>query len=50
MRWTYRHEMRHLLELAGFPNAVEYSDFVGSPPAYGREQVWIARRPALRES
>ncbi len=48
MRWTYRYEMRHLLELAGFTDAVEYSDFAGSPPAYGREQVWIARRPVER--
>lgn len=52
LRWTYRYEMRHLLELAGFSGALagfsgadEYSDFAGLPPAYGREQVWVARRP-----
>jgi hypothetical protein len=22
----------------------EYSDYRGSPPAYGKEQVWIAER------
>jgi len=45
LRWTYRHEMRHLLTLAGFVDITEASDFAGSPPAYGREQVWICRRP-----
>ncbi len=44
LRWTYRFEMRYLLELAGFEALQEYSDFLRSPPAYGREQVWIARR------
>jgi SAM-dependent methyltransferase len=44
LRWTYRYEMRHLLALAGFRSAIEYSDFVGSPPAYGGEQVWVAHR------
>jgi SAM-dependent methyltransferase len=45
LRWTYRYEMRYLLEVAGFTELVEYSDFRSSPPAYGREQVWLARRP-----
>jgi SAM-dependent methyltransferase len=44
MRWTYRYEMRYLLELAGFAVEAEYSDFHRSPPRYGAEQVWIARR------
>jgi len=44
LRWTYRYETRHLLELSGFRDAVEYSDFGGSPPAYGAEQVWVAQR------
>ena len=44
LRWTYRYEMRHLLELAGFEVEAEFSDFRGSPPAYGREQVWLARK------
>lgn len=46
MRWTYRNEMRHLLELSGFEDIQEYSDYHGSPPAYGKEQVWVARKPA----
>ena len=45
LRWTYRWEMRHLLELSGYEIEAEYSDFKGSPPAYGQEQVWVARRP-----
>jgi hypothetical protein len=44
MRWTYRQEMGYLFELTGFAVEAEFSDFHGSPPAYGREQVWIARR------
>ena len=43
LRWTYRWEMRHLLELSGFEVVAEYGDFKGSPPAYGREQVWVVR-------
>ena len=44
MRWTYRNEMRYLLELCGFEVVAEYSDYKKSPPAYGKEQVWVARR------
>ena len=47
MRWTYRHEMRYLLELAGFEQIEEYSDYHRSPPAYGKEQVWVARKAGL---
>lgn len=43
MRWTYRYEMRYLLELCGFEVLAEYSDYHQSPPAYGKEQVWVAR-------
>jgi len=45
MRWTYRQEMRYLLERTGFEVEAEYSDFQRSPPAYGAEQIWVARRP-----
>lgn len=48
LRWTYRYEMRHLLELSGFEPIAEYSDYGGTPPAYGGEQIWLARRPAAR--
>ena len=45
LRWTFRHEMRHLLVRAGLVPVAEYSDYAMSPPAYGNEQIWIARRP-----
>ncbi len=45
LRWTYRWEMRYLLELCGFEIEAAYSDFKQSPPASGLEQVWVARRP-----
>jgi SAM-dependent methyltransferase len=44
MRWSYRYEMRYLLELTGFEVEAEYSDFEGSSGAYGQEQLWVARR------
>lgn len=44
MRWTYRNEMRYLLELAGFQEIQEYSDYRLSPPAYGNEQIWVAKK------
>lgn len=43
LRWTFRHEMRHLLELTGFEILGEQSDYAGTGPAYGREQIWLAR-------
>jgi SAM-dependent methyltransferase len=48
LRWTYRAEMGHLLELEGFEVVAEYSDYSGAGPAYGGEQIWVARRPAAR--
>lgn len=44
MRWLYRYEMRYLLELSGFTLEAEYADYSGSAPAYGKEQVWVARK------
>jgi ubiquinone/menaquinone biosynthesis C-methylase UbiE len=46
LRWTYRHELRHLLELCGFAVEAEYSDFAGSPPVYGEELIVVARHNA----
>jgi hypothetical protein len=36
--------MRHLLRIAGFAIEAEFSDFAGAGPAYGKEQIWVARR------
>jgi SAM-dependent methyltransferase len=44
MRWTYRFEMRYLLEVSGFEVTAELSDFSGSPPRYAGEQIWVALR------
>jgi len=44
LRWSYRFEMMHLLELSGFAVEAEFSDFLGGAPAYGKEQLWVARR------
>jgi hypothetical protein len=44
IRWTFRWEMRHLLQLARFGIEAEFSDFQGSPPGYGKEQIWIAHK------
>jgi SAM-dependent methyltransferase len=43
LRWTYRWELHHLLSLCGFTVEAEYSDFAGSPPAYGKELIVVAR-------
>jgi hypothetical protein len=43
LRWTWRGELHHLLELCGFGVEAEYSDFEGSGPEYGREMIVVAR-------
>jgi hypothetical protein len=43
LRWTYRWELHHLLELCGFVVTAEYSDFAGSTPAYGKELIVVAQ-------
>lgn len=42
LRWSLRQEVLYLFELCGFAPVAQFSDFKGSPPAYGREQIWIA--------
>lgn len=44
VRWVFRNEMRYLFELCNFLVEEELSDFFGAPPAYGKEQIWTARR------
>jgi SAM-dependent methyltransferase len=41
LRWSLRQEMAYLFELCGFDIVEQFSDFNRSPPAYGREQVWV---------
>jgi len=44
LRYLYRYEMQHLLELCGFEVEALYGDFDRGPFRYGGEQIWIARR------
>ena len=44
LRWTTRSEMRLLFELAGLEVVAEHGDFLGGPPVYGLEQIWVLRR------
>ena len=43
LRWSLRAELGLLFELVGLEVVAEYGDFLGGPPAYGREQVWVLR-------
>jgi SAM-dependent methyltransferase len=45
LRWATRQEMAYLLELSGFEVEALYSNFDRAPPAYGAEQIWVARKP-----
>lgn len=45
LRWTSRSEMRLLFTMQGFELENEYSDFYKSSPCYGKEQIWVVRRP-----
>jgi SAM-dependent methyltransferase len=45
-RYTFRYEMEHLLELAGFQVEALYGDFEGGPVTEDCDDlVWIARNP-----
>ena len=50
LRWTYRWELHHLLNLCGLAVDVEYSDFATSAPAYGKELIVVARAGELRRA
>ena len=44
LRFVYRFEMQHLLEVCGFEVETLYGDFRRGPFRHGGEQVWAARR------
>ncbi len=44
MRYIFRYEMQHLLELCGFEPEALYGDFKKGPFRHGGEQIWVARR------
>jgi SAM-dependent methyltransferase len=43
LRWVYRYEMEHLLELSGFRVEALYGDFQRGPFRHGGEQIWVAQ-------
>ncbi|HIJ64487.1 MAG TPA: class I SAM-dependent methyltransferase [Candidatus Hydrogenedentes bacterium] len=44
LRYVYRYEMQHLLELCGYAVEALYGDFQRGPFRYGGEQIWVARK------
>ncbi len=45
LRWVYRYEMEHLLDLAGFEVESLSGDFAGSEfDDFSSEMVWTARK------
>ncbi len=44
LRYVFRYEMEHLLELCGFHVEALHGDFTGGPFRSGGEQIWITRR------
>jgi len=44
LRWVYRYEMEHLLELCGFEVDALYGNFMRGSYTLGAEQVWVARK------
>lgn len=44
LRFAYRYEMQHLLELCGYRIDALYGDFHRGPFRHGGEQVWITRK------
>lgn len=44
IRFTYRYEMEHLLELTGFKVEELYGDFQRGPFRYGGQQIWVTRK------
>ncbi len=44
LRYVFRYEMQHLLELSGFSIEALHGGFRGEPFTHGGEQVWITRQ------
>jgi SAM-dependent methyltransferase len=44
LRWIYRWEMHHLLELEGFTVDALYGDFRRAPYRHAAEQIWLAHK------
>jgi ubiquinone/menaquinone biosynthesis C-methylase UbiE len=44
LRYAFRYEMQHLLELCGYNIDALYGDFERGPFRSGNEQIWVARK------
>lgn len=44
LRWTFRFEMQHLIELCDFEVVNLYGDFLKGPFKYGGEQIWVLEK------
>lgn len=44
IRWVYRYEMQHLLELCGFEIEALYGNFDKSNFKHGGEQIWVCKK------
>jgi SAM-dependent methyltransferase len=44
LRYVFRYEMEHLLELCGLKVEALYGDFNRGPFKHGGEQIWVARK------
>ena len=44
LRWVYRYDLEHLLELCGFEAEALYGNFMRGSYTPGAEQVWMARK------
>ena len=44
LRFSYRYEIQHLLELSGFQVENLYGDFNRNPFRHGAEQIWLTRK------
>jgi len=44
LRYAFRYEMQHLLELCGYKIEALYGDFQRGPFVAGNEQIWVALR------
>ncbi|MBM3325569.1 MAG: methyltransferase domain-containing protein [Calditrichaeota bacterium] len=46
LRWIYRWEMEHLLQLCGFKVEALFGDFKHGPFKHGGEQIWLVQKNA----
>lgn len=50
LRYAFRYETQHLLELCGYKIEALYGDFERGPFRSGNEQIWVARKEGRRQA